>query len=69
LYLLRNIIRMINSKRMRWARHVARMGEVRNTYRILVRKPEGNRSLWKFRRKGEDNIRMDLMEIGWEGVD
>jgi hypothetical protein len=60
---------MINSKRMRWAGHVARMGETRNVYRILVRKPEGTRSLGRPRRKWVDNIKMDLREIGWDGMD
>jgi hypothetical protein len=57
-----SIIRMIKSRRMRWARHVARMGEKRNAYRILVGKPERKRPLGR-RRRG-DNIKMDLKEIG-----
>jgi hypothetical protein len=58
---------MIKSRRMRWARHVARMGDKRNVYRILVGKPEGKREL-RTRRKGED-IRMHPRETGWSGVD
>jgi hypothetical protein len=58
-----SIIRMIKSRRMRWAGHVARMGEKRNGYRILVGKPEGKRRRWV------DNIKMDLRETGWDGLD
>jgi hypothetical protein len=54
---------------MRWAVHVARRGEKRNAYRILVGKPEGKRSLGRPRRKWVDNIKMDLREIRWDGVD
>jgi hypothetical protein len=50
---------------MRWARHVAGMGETRNAYRLLVGKPEGKRPLGI----GVDNIKMDLREIGWDGID
>ena len=49
---------------MRWAGHVARMGEERGVYRVLVRKPEGTRPLGKPRRRWVDNIRMDLQEVG-----
>jgi len=49
---------------MRWARHVARMGEEREVYRVLVRKPEGRRPLGRPRRRCVDNIRMDLQEVG-----
>jgi hypothetical protein len=59
---------MIKSRRMRWAGHVARMGEKRNAYRILVGKPEGKRPLGRPRRRWEDNIKMDLREIGWDGM-
>jgi len=59
LYALRDIIRVIKSRRMRWAGHVARMGEMRNVYNILVGKPEERRSLGKHRRRWDDNIRMD----------
>jgi len=55
---------------MRWVGHVERMGEMRNWYKILVRKPEGKRPPGRRRRRWEDNIRMDLgEEIGWEVVD
>jgi hypothetical protein len=64
-----NIIRMIKSNRMRWAGNVARMGETRNTYRILVGKPDGKRPLGRPRRRWVDNIKMDLREIGWDGRD
>jgi hypothetical protein len=63
------IIRMINSRRISWAGHVARIGEKRNAYRILVGKSEGKRPLGRLRRRWEDNIRMDLREIGWSSVD
>jgi hypothetical protein len=62
------IIRMIKSSRMRWAGHVARM-EKRNAYRILMGKPEGKRPLGRRRRRWVDNIKMDLREIGWDGLD
>jgi hypothetical protein len=55
-----NIIRMIKSRRMRWAGHVAQMGETRNAYRILVEKPEGKSPLGRPRRRWVDNIQMDL---------
>jgi hypothetical protein len=64
LYSLPNIVRVIKSRRMRWAGHVALMGEGRNVYRVLVGRPEGKRSLGRPRRRWEDNIKMDLMEIG-----
>jgi len=54
---------------MRWAGHVARMGESRDVYRILVGKPEGKRSLGRPRRRWEDDIKMDLREVGCEGMD
>jgi transcription termination factor 2 len=69
LYSSPNIIRIIKSRRMRWAGHVARMGETRNPYRILVGKSEGKRSLGRPRRKGMDNINIDLREIEWDGMD
>ena len=59
-----NIVRVIKSRRMRWAGHVARMGEERGVYRVLVGKPEGNRPLGRPRRRWVDNIRMDLQEVG-----
>jgi hypothetical protein len=60
---------MIKSRRMRWAGHVARIGEKRNACRILVGKPEGKRPLGRPRPRWVDNIRMDLREIGWDDVD
>jgi hypothetical protein len=60
---------IIKSRRMRWAGHVAGMGEKRNAYRLLVGKPEGNRSLGRPRRRWVDNIRMDIWEVGWGDVD
>jgi hypothetical protein len=64
-----SIIRMIQSRRMRWAGHIARMGEKENAYRILVGKPEGKRPLGRPRRRWVGNIKMDLREIGmvWIG--
>jgi hypothetical protein len=53
---------------MRWEGHVARVGEMRNTYNILVGKPEGKRSVGRRRRRWEDNIRMYLREIWWDCV-
>jgi hypothetical protein len=71
LYSTQNIIRQIKSRRMRWAGHVARMGEERNVDRVLMEKPEGKRQLGRTRRRWEDGIRMDLIvrEIGWGNVD
>jgi len=71
LYSPRNIVRVIKW-RMRWARHVARMGEERRVYRVLVGKPEGKRPLGRPRRRRVD-IRMDLQEVGcgymeWNGL-
>jgi hypothetical protein len=60
---------MIKSRRMRWAGHVTRMGQLRNAYRILVGKLEGKRPLGRLRRRWVDNIKMDLGEIGWDGMD
>jgi hypothetical protein len=54
---------------MRWEGHVARMGEKRNTYRLLVGKPEGRRPLGRPRHRWLDNIKMDLVEVGWGDVD
>jgi hypothetical protein len=56
------------SRRMRWAGHVARMGETRNAYRILVGKPEGKIPLGRPRFRWVDNIKMDLREIGWDDM-
>jgi len=58
-----NIVRVIKSRRMRWAGHVARMGERRGIYRVLVGKPEGKRSLERPRHRWENNIKMDLQEV------
>jgi hypothetical protein len=69
LYSSPSIIRIIKSRRMRWMGHVARMGEKRHAYRLLVGKPEGKRPLGRPRRRWVDNIKMDLLEIGWGGVD
>jgi hypothetical protein len=69
LYSSPSIIRIIKSRRMRWARHVARMGEKRNVYRLLVEKPEGKRPLGRPRRRWMDNIKMDLLEMGLSVVD
>jgi hypothetical protein len=60
---------MINSRRMRGTGHVARMGEKRNAYRILVGKPIGNRPLGRPRRRWVNNMKMDLRETGWDGVE
>ena len=64
LYSSPNIVRVIKSRRMRWAGNVARMGEERGVYRVLVGKPEGRRPLGRPRRRWVDNIRMDLQEVG-----
>jgi len=64
LYSSPNIVRVIKSRRMRWAGHVARMGEERGVYRVLVGKPEGKRPPGRPRRRWVDNIRMDLQEVG-----
>jgi hypothetical protein len=60
LYSSPSVIRIIKLRRMRWARHVARMGEKRNVYRLFVGKPEGRRPLGRLRRRWIDNIKMDL---------
>jgi hypothetical protein len=69
LYCSPSIIRMIKSRRMRWAGHVTRMGENRNVYRDLVGTPEGKMRLGRPRRRWEDNIKIDVREIGWGGMD
>ena len=60
-----NIIQVIKSRRMKWVGHVARMGGRRGAYRVLVGKPEGKRPLGRPRYRWEDNIKMDLQELGW----
>jgi hypothetical protein len=70
LYSSLNIVRVIKSRRMRWAGHVARMEEGRGVYRVLVGRPEGKRPLGRPRRRLEDNIKMDFREMwrtgfGW----
>jgi hypothetical protein len=69
LYSSPSIVRVIKVRRMRWARHVAHMGEVWGAYNILVRRPEGRRPLGRPRRRWEDNIKMDPREIGFGNVD
>ena len=69
LYSLPNIVRVVKSRRMRWARRVARMGEGRGVHRVLVGKPEGKRPLGRPRRRWEDNIKMDLQEVGGDCED
>jgi hypothetical protein len=69
LYSSPSIIRIIKSRRMRWAGHVARMGEKKNVYRLLVGNPEEKRSLGRPRHGWVDNIKMYLLEIGWGSVD
>ena len=67
LYCSPNIVRVIKSRRMRWVGHVARMGEGRGLYRVLVGKPEGKRERPK--RRWEDNIKIDLQEVGCGSMD
>jgi hypothetical protein len=73
LYSSPDIIRQVKSRRMRWAGHIARMGEERKVYKVLVGNPEGKRPLGRPRCRWEDGIRMDLREIGlggaWLGFD
>jgi hypothetical protein len=68
LYSSLNIVRVIKSRRMMSAEHVARMRDVRDVYRILVGGPEGKRPLGRSRRRWEDNIKMDFKEIGIDGA-
>ena len=68
LYSSPNIVRVIKSRRMRLAGHVARMGEEREAYRVLVGKAEGKRPLGRPRRRWVDNIKMDLKEVDWIGL-
>jgi hypothetical protein len=69
LYSLPNIVRVVRPRRMRWAGHVARMGEDRGVHKVLVGRPKGKRPLGRPRRRWKDNIKMDLQEIrGGRGV-
>ncbi|KAJ4450445.1 hypothetical protein ANN_01869 [Periplaneta americana] len=68
LYSSPDIIRNIKSRRLRWAGHVVRMAECRNAYRVLVGRPEGKRPLGRPSRRWEDNIKMDLMEVGYDAT-
>ena len=68
LYSMLNIVRVIKSRRMRWAGHVARMAERRGVYRVLVGKPAGKRPLGRPRRRWEDIINMNLQEVGRGGL-
>jgi hypothetical protein len=63
-----NIVRVIKSRRIRWAGRVARMGEGRGVYRVFVGRPEGKRPLGRRRRRWESNIKMDFREIGIDGA-
>jgi hypothetical protein len=69
LYSSPNMIRMIKSRRIKGAVHVARMGETRNAYWILVGNPEGKRPQGRPRSRWVDNSKIDLREIGWDGMD
>jgi hypothetical protein len=64
LYSLPNIVRVVKSRQMIWAGHVARMGEDRGVYKVLVGKPERKRPLGRPRRRWENNIKMDFQEVG-----
>jgi hypothetical protein len=73
LYSSPSIIRIIKARGMRWARHVAQMGDKRNAYRLLVGKPEGKSPQGRPRRRWVDNIRTDIVEVelvdvGWIGL-
>jgi len=69
LYCSPNTVGVIKSRTMRWTEHVARMEERRGIYRVLVGKPEGKRALGRLKRTWEDNIKMDLQEVGCESMD
>ena len=69
LYSSPNIIRNLKSRRLRWSGHVARMEKFRNAYRVLVGKPDSKRPLVRPRRRREDNMKMDLKEVGCDPRD
>jgi hypothetical protein len=69
LYYSTDIIRQVKSRRMKWAGHMAHMGEERKVYKVLVGKPKGKRPLGRPRHRWEYGIRMDFVEIGLGGVD
>jgi hypothetical protein len=68
LYASRNVIRVIKSRMMKWAGYVARTGGMRNACKILVRRPEGKRPHGRPRNRWENNLRIDLRNVGWEGA-
>ena len=69
MYCSPNIVRVIKSRRLRWAGHVAHMGDRRGVYSVLVEKFEGKKPFGKPRPRWEENIKMDLQEVGFEGMD
>ena len=69
MYCSPNTVWEIKSRRLKWEGHVARMGKRRGVYRVLVGKPEGKRLLGRHRRRWDDNIKMDVQEVGCGGVD
>jgi hypothetical protein len=69
LYYSPNIVRVIKSRRMGWMEHVARMGDRRETFEVLVGRPEGRRPFGRPSRRWEDNTKMDLQEVGWRGME
>ena len=69
MYCSPNVVWVIKSRRMRWAWHVSRMGERRGVYRVLVGKPEGKRPLGRPRLRWEDDIKLDLQEVGCGDMD
>jgi hypothetical protein len=69
LYSSRNIVRVMKSRRMKWVGHVTCMGERRRIFRVLMGKPEGKRPLGRPKHRWEDNIKMDLREVGYGCVD
>jgi hypothetical protein len=69
LYSSSTIVLVIKSRIMKWAEHIARMGERRGVYRVLVGKPEGKIPLGRLRRRWENDIKADLQEVGYRGMD